>query len=953
MRLRLTLVGLFFALMSVYVGVHGYFYVFSYPAGTPGWFVAQDDRVQIANNVPDNPASALRDGDEIVALNGQPFKNRLQWWAVFDQIVPGSLYTIVIRRDGQTQELTLRTIPLPFWQSVIIILSFLVVPTIFFLTGVAVFLLRPNDKQALLLALMLGMFASGMLLHRPSIMLEGLPWWLLGAFIAAYAVMSVIPAVFLHFFLVFPERSPLLRRFPRFEYYLYLPRLLGTPFYLLKGWLWVKAPERFFDASREFPLISNLINIELLIYVIGGLVSLVINYRQASLVSRRKMRVVAAGSIIGFLLAFAYYEAFVVFKIFIPTTLWLILSITVLLAIALVPVSFTYAILRHQVIPVSLILRRSVQYLLAKNALRVLIALPIIGLAVNILADPNRSLTDILFRNSLYFYLLVIIAAALGLKFRRPLGNWVDRKFFREAYNQEKLLRELTDDIKRMDSMSEMSKRINEQVERSLHPERLYLFYREEGRRDLSLSYTTSSTGGEISPKMRIPEESRLLRLMEDQGRAQDFPFLQKNNLPTSEKAWLDSLGTRLIVPMTGTDERLAGLLLLGEKKSEVPYTARDRELLEALADQIALVYENVRLKGRVDHDRKIKHEVLARFEEQNIRLLKECPVCGACFGSAVQFCSKDRSELTLSLPIEQIIEARYQLDRVIGRGGMGAVYEAMDLRLGRRVAVKILSGNLFGDSAALRRFKREAQSLAKLSHPNIVGVHDYGELSTEGAFLVMDLVEGETLAVTLKREGRVAPQTVAEWFDQVLEGVGAAHAAGIIHRDLKPENILIARHENKPDKIKILDFGLAKFTQPDLADPRTATTPGMLMGTLGYMSPEQLSGGEVDERSDLFSIGIVAAEALTCRRPFKGRTFAQLLHSMQHDSFHLAGNSQEAQLLNRVLQKCLASNRTERFPSAAEMQRELIPAVRNYSPFTAPELAALDADTVTLKETR
>ncbi len=598
-------------------------------------------------------------------------------------------------------------------------------------------------------------------------------------------------------------------------------------------------------------------------------------------------------------------------------------------------------------IPVSLIIRRSVQYLFAKNALRVLIALPVIGLAANILANPNRSLTDILLRNSLYFYLLVIIAATLGLKFRKPLGLWIDRRFFREAYNQEKLLRELTDDIKRLDSMAEMSKRVNEQVERALHPERLYLFYREEGGRDLSLSYTSSET----SEKLRIGEESRLLRFMEDQGRAQDFPFSEKNNLPASEKSWLGELGTRLIVPMTGTDERLAGLLLLGEKKSEVPYTARDRELLEALASQIALVYENVRLKGRVDQDRKIKHEVLARFEEQNINLLKECSACGACFDSTVQFCPKDRSELTLSLPIERTIEARYRLDHVVGRGGMGAVYEAMDLRLSRRVAVKILSGNLFGDSASLRRFKREAQILAKLSHPNIVGIHDYGELSTEGAYLVMDLVEGETFAAVRKREGRITPRTAAEWFDQVLEGVGAAHQAGVIHRDLKPENILIARHENKLDKIKILDFGLAKLTQPDSSDPRTATTPGMLMGTFGYMSPEQLTGKEVDERSDLFSIGVVVVEALTGRRPFKGRTLVELLHSMQHDSFQLAGDLPEAERLNKVLQKCLANNRTDRFSSAAEMQRELIPAVCNYTLYTAPEIAVLDAETIILKD--
>jgi hypothetical protein len=619
------------------------------------------------------------------------------------------------------------------------------------------------------------MFASGMLLHRPSLMLEGLPWWLLGAFIAAYAVMSVIPAVFLHFFLVFPERSPLLRRFPRFEYYLYLPRLLGTPFYLLKGWLWVKAPERFFDVSREFPLISNLLNIELLIYVIGGLVSLVINYRQSSLVSRRKMRVVVAGSIIGFLPAFAYYEVFVVFGVFIPTTLWFMVAIIVLLAISLVPVSFAYAILRHQVIPVSLIIRRGVQYLLATNGLRIIFTLPIIGLLVTLIANPNRTLPEILFQNSIYFYLLLI--AAFSLMFRRTLSEWVDRKFFREAYNQEQILRELIDDLKRLDSLPEMSKHVSRQVQQALHPEHMYLFHQEEERRDLLLGYSSGMT----AHGLRIPAEFRLLRFMETQGHAVEFPLPPKNNLPFVEKAWLAKLGTNLIVPVSSTSGRLAGLFLLGEKKSEIPYTATDRQLLESVANQVAVVYENVRLTKRLTREQKIKSEVLARIEKQDINLLRECPTCGACFDNTLEFCTRDQSELTLTLPVERVIEERYRLDQLIGKGGMGAVYEATDIRLQRKVAVKILSGSLFGQSDALRRFEREAQSAARLSHPHIITVYDYGVLTTEGAYLVMELVRGETLGSILKREQRLAPAIAAEWLDQTLAAVGAAHQAGIV----------------------------------------------------------------------------------------------------------------------------------------------------------------------------
>lgn len=267
-----------------------------------------------------------------------------------------------------------------------------------------------------------------------------------------------------------------------------------------------------------------------------------------------------------------------------------------------------------------------------------------------------------------------------------------------------------------------------------------------------------------------------------------------------------------------------------------------------------------------------------------------------------------------------------------------------MDLRLNRKVAVKILSGSLFGDSVALRRFKREAQVLARLNHQNIVAVHDYGELHTEGAFLLMDLFVGETLSAVIKREGRVHPQAAAEWFDQVLEGVKTAHGTGIIHRDLKPDNIFITRQKDGKSQIKILDFGLAKFTQRDVSDPYSMTTPGVVMGTFGYMSIEQLTGGKVDERSDLFSIGVMVVEALTGRRPFTGKTLVELLHSMEHDSLDLESNAPEAHRLNEVLQKCLAKDRAERFSSAAEMQRELIPSIHSYSLLVS---ARADADTL------
>jgi serine/threonine-protein kinase len=272
----------------------------------------------------------------------------------------------------------------------------------------------------------------------------------------------------------------------------------------------------------------------------------------------------------------------------------------------------------------------------------------------------------------------------------------------------------------------------------------------------------------------------------------------------------------------------------------------------------------------------------------------------------------------------------------------MGAVYEATDLRLNRRIAIKILLSNMFGDRTALRRFEREAQASARLNHPNIISVYDYGGIRTDGAYLVMELVHGTTLRSEIRRLGRLDPHTAAAWLTQLLDGVNAAHEAGVIHRDLKPENVLISSDAAGRAQIKVLDFGLAKILQVDPANPQSLTTPGTIMGTFAYMSPEQVTGEEVDERSDIFSLGVMVVEALTGHRPFVGRTSAELIAAILSAQFELPGESPELRQLNAVLQRCLAKDRGQRFALVAAMQQELIPAIE-HCPALAPLGTALD----------
>ncbi|HEX8070593.1 MAG TPA: protein kinase [Pyrinomonadaceae bacterium] len=906
-----------------------------------------------------NPGGAaeglLQLGDEIVAVNGEPVeRSDYRTEAAYRRVERGGPYTLTVRRAGALHTVTLRAAPVPLTEQLTrpLVTIGLLISASFYLTGLAVFLLKPRDKQAQVFAACFATYAGAWVLPYP---FADVPGPVVALVAVGYLGKQFFAPLLLHLFAIFPRPLPPLRRRPRAEYGLYLPFALSVlPLTAYGMCRWALTPAAFIEASLRYRSLVVAAAFVSLAYAMSCLGALVWQYRTAEQVGRRKLRLLMFACLIGFG----------------PTLVLLALSrglmpgmdereslILKLMPFAhalqlLVPAAFAYAIVRHQVIPVRLILRRGAQYLLAKNALRALLALPFVVLAASLVAHPNRTLADILLRNSVYFYLLAAAAVALGLLFRRRLSDWIDRKFFRECYDQEKILRELIDDVRRLDSIPEMSKRVSEQVSRALHPEQVYLFYRAEGQRDLSLTYTSGGTAQEL----RIPEEFQLLRYAELHGGAQDFPFPPKTNLPPAEKDWLAQLGARLLVPLTGTDARLAGLLLLGEKKSEVPYTASDRELLETLAGQIAIVYENVRLKSHVERERRIKHEVLARVADVDFNVLKECPRCGACYDAGAQTCAADGAELTLTLPVERTIEGRYRLDRLLGRGGMGAVYEATDERLHRKVAVKLLTGSLFGNRDALRRFEREAQASARLHHQNIVTVHDYGRLSTEGAFLVMELVHGETFGARLKRERRLAPGVAAALFEQMLAGLQAAHEAGVVHRDLKPDNVLLSGDDPQGPRVRLLDFGLAKLTRAtggDSNSPTAAapvTTPGAIMGTFGYMAPEQLTGGAVDARADLFAVGVMVVEALTGQRPFNGATYHELLTNVLHGTYRLPGDTPAARRLDRVLQRALAKSAAARHATAAELAAELIPALRACPPLDAPPAAAPDADTIILE---
>jgi|CXWL01.1.fsa_nt_gi GAF domain-containing protein len=535
---------------------------------------------------------------------------------------------------------------------------------------------------------------------------------------------------------------------------------------------------------------------------------------------------------------------------------------------------------------------------------------------------------------------VVLLASESGLLARYVASRWEDLVWniallfyplavfvilWREAASQEQILLDLTDEVQRVDSIGEISRVVSTDLHVAFHPKSTHVFYRQRYSRDLTLGH---STGMQLREE-QIPESSPLLAIVEQSGRPLDYPSPDLADLPAAERSWLDRLETRLVVPVRGRDERLLGLLLLGQKKSEEPYTPRDRKLLSALTGQIALVYENLRLKDRVDQSREVERQVLARMADKELNLVRECPRCGRCFDAGDSRCVEDGSELSLARPVERLVADRYRLDRLLDKGGMGAIYEATDMHLGRQVAIKVLHGSLMGQEAS-RRFESEAKLTANLRHPNVVIAHDYGTTNTGNAYLAMELLSGFTLRAAFKKQGAIEPRLVADWFEQACEGVKAAHRSHIIHRDLKPANVYVTTQEDGRQIVKILDFGIAKVKTAAIQEGSRLTIPGMLLGTFSYMAPEQLQGEEADERSDVFSLGVMAIEALTGRPPFEGDSPVEILEAIGQAKLRLLrhGNAAEERLRD-VLARAVAFRPGDRYPSVAQLETELIPALR------------------------
>jgi serine/threonine protein kinase len=313
---------------------------------------------------------------------------------------------------------------------------------------------------------------------------------------------------------------------------------------------------------------------------------------------------------------------------------------------------------------------------------------------------------------------------------------------------------------------------------------------------------------------------------------------------------------------------------------------------------------------------------------------LKICPVCNTEYPANERFCPRDGTALRAQGEASKdlvgtIIAERYHIIKKLGEGGMGQVYLAEHVKMGRKSAVKVMNPGMVQNVDAISRFNREAQNASRINHPNVAGIYDFGETAEGLVYLAMEFIEGEPLTEIIKQHGALPPMRASEITRQAAEGLSVAHEMGIVHRDLKPDNIMIAKGRSGADLVKVVDFGIAKAAANEA---QKVTKTGMVVGTPEYMSPEQLSGDPLDARSDIYALALVAFNMFTGKLPFPGETMQEsMIMRLTDEPRQLAQMKPDVAWpadLQTVMDKALARKTEERYATASAFAHDLVQAI-------------------------
>ncbi|HYE88401.1 MAG TPA: protein kinase [Vicinamibacterales bacterium] len=572
----------------------------------------------------------------------------------------------------------------------------------------------------------------------------------------------------------------------------------------------------------------------------------------------------------------------------------------VLQAIVLLPAfGLPYAVAVKHVFSPRTVLRRSLQYAFARRTLAVLVALPILALAASLVQQRDQSIAAIVSGQPL-LYLFLLMTLAIGLRYREAAQRWLDQRFFRAEYDAREILVSLASRVPYEADPRNLVAMVATQIDSALHPECIAVLAADspDAANPGSPSGATPGTRFEPVTALRIDAEP----LAADSGvitllRWSDKPlevYLDDDQspvarLPQSDRLWLAGMNAALLVPIfaglsraesrDGSERRpFVGFIALGRKRSEEPYTPEDRELLRGIAVQmgVALDLSSLRKQVGVTVRRQSSGQPSAQVGADDSATQAFTPTVVVSSGVSGS-----------SLGVGSLVDGKYRVDSAIGQGGMGAVFKAWDVRLERPVAIKVVRAELIADPDSRARFRRESQIVARMQHPSIVTVFDYGHLADGAAFLVMEFVPGEDLRRLLKREGPLDAARMAALMGGIADGVAVAHTHGIFHRDLKPENILLPESGTGP---KVVDFGVAKASTAGGPDGHTLSVVGTIVGTPAYMAPEQLRGEAVDARADVFSLGVMAYEMITGRLPYAGATLFDIGMKQVEGKIDLSG---------------------------------------------------------------
>ncbi|MBA2354739.1 MAG: serine/threonine protein kinase, partial [Acidobacteria bacterium] len=537
-------------------------------------------------------------------------------------------------------------------------------------------------------------------------------------------------------------------------------------------------------------------------------------------------------------------------------------SFLTLLALAslAVPASFAHAILRHRLFDLRIIVRQGVRYALARRLLDALLPAVTALLLAELMWHGDEPLARMV--QSRWWWYVLIVGALVVIRNRRE--SWLralDRRFFRDRYDAERLLESVVNQIGRAPSFESIAPSVVQQIDEALHPTFVEVFQHAPGTR--CFTPVTGSLPSALPLPAAMTAVGVLSALRKPLALSLGDTAWVSHQLPEEERTLLSGRGIELLVPVCSVNagDPPIALVVLGPRRSEEPYDSDDLDLLASVAEGLGHLLER---------------------SWTDTHGLAECGRCGRCFDSGSELCAVDGSPLS-TLRGARLLNDRYRLDRRLGRGGMGTVYEAFDGALERRVAVKVIREDIVGPASGPgartgleARFRQEARAAAGFAHAHVVRIYDFGVDRDRRAFLVMELLEGETLRQRLASRVPMRPDEALPILRGVCQALTAAHSQGLLHRDLKPENIFLQRHDSGV-LAKVLDFGLAKALAAER--PITATdgptgSAGFLMGTLDYMAPEQVAGDVVSPSWDLWALGVVAYEMLTARHPFR-RTIA------------------------------------------------------------------------------